>query len=166
MRMHAASTSKFVTFTYSVFIQLSHDHKLPFFMNPINLSVGWHPKPLWVEAEAKCGAGGLIPTHPVSEEGGPAEGPTVGGVWRRKRSGLWWRGQGVVLPHVQGDVQPILRTVWVFCHVSPNTASSYASSTLIFHIHILYIMYCIAALPFTFRIAHVLELWLVWRNSK
>lgn len=82
------------------------------------LNVGGHPKPLWDEAETKCSAGGLIPTHPLGQEARPVEGTTVGGVWWRKRTGLRWRGQGVVLPHVQRDVQPVLRAIRVFRHVS------------------------------------------------
>lgn len=78
---------------------------------------GRHPEPLWAEAETKLGAGGFLQTHPGGEAAGAAEGSTVGGVWGRKGPGLRRLGQRVVLPHVQGDVQPVLWTVWVFCHV-------------------------------------------------
>lgn len=79
---------------------------------------GWHSQPLWDEASQDQHLRGVVPTHHVSKEARRSEGAAVDRVWVGEGPGLRRRGQGVVLPALQGDVQPLLRPVWILGHVS------------------------------------------------
>lgn len=82
------------------------------------LRLGWHPQSVRDEAPQKQHLRGVVSSNNVLKKTRCSEGTTVDRVWVREGTGLRWRGQRVVLSLIQGDVQPLLRLVWVLCHVS------------------------------------------------
>lgn len=79
---------------------------------------GWHSQQIWNEAAQEQHLWRVLPAYYVPEEAWHLEGSAVDWVWVWERTGLWGRGQRVVLPPIQRDVQSLLRLIWILCHVS------------------------------------------------
>ena len=77
--------------------------------SPPLLHPGGHSQPLRDEAAPEQHLRGVVPPHHVPEAARHPEGAALDRVRAGEGAGLRGRGPRVVLPAVQGDVQPLLR---------------------------------------------------------
>lgn len=111
-------TSKYKYFSSLQLTLEPHFPQLPFGWHSTLFVPGWHSQPIWNEAPQEQHLWRVLPAYHVPEEAWHLEGSAVDWVWVWERAGLWRRGQRVVLPLIQRDVQSLLRLIWVLCHVS------------------------------------------------